>query len=148
MAREIKRLRRIDKKVYYAVKAGSGKRPLCPQQSPRCVSVLLISDASCSISGELEEVIREIIEKIADALKEKLEQLLIEHPEPCTNNRCDGQKIHGRRAAGRIYHIPNRKPGRGTRLLYYLSNLSKEKKNAQWYREGPPNNDLLCHTAA
>ena len=155
MARAIKRLWCLGTgKIYYTVKAGSIRRPLCPQQSPRCVSVLLISDESCSISSELEEMIREKIEKKADALKEKLEQLLSERLEPCVDNWCDGHKKHGRWAAGRIHHISNRKlaPLSGTRLLYYLSRNLKNRLfgqiNAQWYREGPPNNDLSCHTAA
>jgi len=152
MAKVIRRLRRIDTgKIYHAVRAGSSRRRLCPQQSPRCVPVLLISDTSCSISSELEEISREEIEKIVDVLKETLEKLLCERPGPCADYRCDGHKKHGGRAAGNVDLSSNRLSGviSGTRLLYYLSSLSLEKKKAEWYREGPPNYDLFClNTAA
>ena len=146
MARAIVRLRRIDtEKIYRAVIAESSRRELCPQQSPRCVPVLLISDTSCAISSELEEISREEIEKIVDVLKETLNALDCERPNPCANNRCDGQKKHGRRKAGKIYFISNRESDllTGTRLLYIPG---RTKRNAQWYREGPPNTDRICHT--
>lgn len=153
MARAFKRLRLIDSgKIYHAAKPVLVRGELCPQQSPRCVSVLLISDESCSTSSELKEIFREELEKITDFLKTVLEQSLCKRPEPCAQIWCDGHKKHGRRAAGRIYHFPNRKsdPHTGTRLLYdwgiLLRNRFFEKKYAPWYREGPPNIRENCHT--
>ena len=145
MARAIMRLRRIvTGKIYRAVKAGSSRRWLCPQHSPRCVSVVIISDASCSICSKLKEISREEMERIVDALKTEMEKINCERPVPCANIRCDGHKKHGKGKAGIIYLFLNRRLDRvsGPRLLYYLD---RTKRNAQWYREGPPNSNIICH---
>ena len=96
MAKTKMRLRHIDKrKIYRAVNASWIRRKLCPQQSPRCTSVVLISDTSGSMGNlELNEISREGIKELVEALKTMLEKCLREHPEPCTAIRV--KRILGR----------------------------------------------------
>ena len=159
MAETKMRLRHIDKrKIYRAVNASWIRQKLCPQQSPRCLSVLLISDTSGSMRNlELKEISQERIQELVEALKTMLEKCLREHPEPWTKILCDGHLYHGKKGiARRFYLIFHRKSDlfSRTRLLYHLrktiremhqSRLS-EKRFAEWYREGPPNNQIFCHT--
>jgi len=159
MARTKMRLRRIDKKVYHAVKPSCIRQKLSPQQSPRCTFVMLVSDKSGSMrNAEWEELSRQGIEELVEALKTVLEHCLREHPEPCTANRCDGHMYDGIKGAARIIRlILSRRLDSfsGTRLLYDPQRVLKdrlrrskisEKKKAEWYREGPPNNQVFCHT--
>ena len=159
MAKTKMRLRHIDKrKIYRAVNASWIKRKLCPQQSPRCTSVVLISDTSGSMGNlELNEISREEIKELVEALKTMLEKCLREHPEPCTAIRCDGQLYYGKKGIARSFYLVfhrNLDLFSRTRLLYHLQELIREmrksrlseKRFAQWYREGPPNNQVFCHT--
>ena len=159
MARTKMRLRRIDKKVYHAVKASWIRHKLSPQQSPRCTFVMLVSDKSGSIrNAEWEELSRQGIKELVEALKTVLENCLQEHPEPCTANWCDGHMYHGIKGAARIIRlIFSRRLDSfsGTRLLYDPQRVLKdrlrrsrisEKKKAEWYREGPPGNQVFCYT--
>ena len=159
MAETKMRLRHVDKrKIYRAVNASWIRRKLCPQQSPRCLSVVLISDTSGSMRTlELKEISQERIQELVEALKTMLEKCLREHPEPWTELLCDGHLRYGKKGiVRRFYLIFHRKSDlfSRTRLLYHLrktiremhqSRLS-EKRFAEWYREGPPNNQIFCHT--
>lgn len=159
MAKAKMRLRHIDtRKIYRAVNSSWIRRKLCPQQSPRCFSVVLISDTSGSMRNLLlEEISQEKIQELVEALKTMLEKCLREHPEPCTEILCDGHLYHGRKGIARRFYLNfHRKSDyfSRTRLYYHLQGFIREmrqsrlseKRFADWYREGPPNNQLFCHT--
>ena len=154
MARAKMRLRRSDKgKIYRAANASTVRRLLSQQQSPRCISVLIISDESCSVSRELIETRQEKIREAIEALIKMLDEHLRESLELRMNELCDGLLTEaGKGKAGRFRHIRYRKldlfAGRRPRYRRQI-NLRKrflEKRFAEWYREGPPNDKKICHT--
>ena len=107
MARAKMRLRRLDKgKIYRAANASTVRRLLPQQQSPRCLSVLIILDESCSISRDLLETSRENIREAIEVLNKMLDEHLRECDEP--DSRCprhSGRALSGRSAAcgGRLW---------------------------------------------
>ena len=159
MAKTKMRLRRIDTKIYHAVKTSWIGHKLSPQQSPRCTFMMLVSDESGSMrNAEWEEFSLQGIEELVEALKTVLEHCLRERPKLCTANRCDGHMYNGIKGAAKIIRlILSRRLDSfsGTRLLYDPQRVLKdrlrrsrisEKKKAEWYREGPPGNQVFCHT--
>lgn len=144
MARAKMRLRRIDNGIIYrAANASTVRRLLPQQQSPRCFSVLIVRDESCSLSRNIPEVALEKIREAIEALKTMLDQHRSESLELWINKMCDGLNEAGKGKAGRFCYIrcwklnsfPNRRP-------WY----KKQIRFAEWYREGPPNNQRICHT--
>ncbi len=154
MARAKMRLRRLDKgKIYRAANASTVRRLLPQQQSPRCLSVLIILDESCSISRDLLETSRENIREAIEVLNKMLDEHLREFLELRMNELCDGLLTEaGKGNAGRFRRIRYRKLSAfADRRLWYKRqiNLRKrflEKRFAEWYREGPPNDKKICHT--
>ena len=149
-------LRRVGiKHIYHAVNAGTIRRRLSSQQSPRCIPVVLISDASGCMSGKLEEISRGITNRIVKALIPLLEKRYCDRPEPWMLELCDGYRAKaGKGNARRICLILF------LRLIAFLDqrlrcDLQKEwnigmlksriieKRFAAWRREGPPNS-LFC----
>ena len=149
MARAKMRLRRIGKgKIYRAASAGTVRRLLPQQQSPRCFSVLIIRDESCSVSRNIPEVALEKIREAIEALIKVLDQHRSESLELWMNKLCDGLIEAGKGNAGRFrldyYRKLNLFSDRRPRYRWQIRSL--EKRFAEWYREGPPNTQRICHT--
>ena len=144
MARAKMRLRRIDNgKIYRAANASTVRRLLPQQQSPRCFSVLIVRNESCSASRIIPEIALEKIWEAIEALKTMLDQHRSESLELWMKKMCDGLNEAGKGNARRFRFIrcwklnsfPNRRP-----------RYKKQIRFAEWYREGPPNNQRICHT--
>ena len=149
MARAKMLLRRIGNgKIYRAASAGTVRRLLPQQQSPRCVPVLIISDESCSVSRIIPESTRGKIREVIDALIKALDQYQSETLELWMNKLCDGLIEAGKGNAGRfrLYYYRKLNLFSDRRPRYRWQIRSSEKRFAEWYREGPPNDKKICHT--
>lgn len=154
MARAKMRLRRINtRKIYRAANADTVRRLLPQQQSQRCNPVQIISDESCPISRDLIKITRKEILEAIEALIKTQDERRSTDPEPGINELLDGLiKEVLKRDARRFRFIRRRKLNafsarrpRYKRRINLRSRFS-EKRFAEWYREGPPNDKEICHT--
>lgn len=154
MARAKMRLRRLDAgKIYRAANASTVRRLLPQQQSLRCRLAMIVSDTSCSISRELPETTRNEILEVIEVLKKMLDEGLSEFLELRMNELCDRLLTEAGKGNARRYRFTRyrksdafaeRRPW--YRLQSNLRSSFAEKRFAEWYREGPPNDKEICHT--
>ena len=145
--------------IYHAANHGTIRQRLSSQQSPRCIPVVLISDASGCMSGKLEEISRGITNRIVKALIPLLKKRQRGNLEPWMQELCDGYIAktgigNARRICRilfrRLIAFLDRRLSRHLRKEWNIRMLESriiDKRFAAWYREGPPNS-LSCRGRA